>query len=270
MSGWDAFILGFVQGITEFLPVSSSAHLVFFRSLLDTLPEIALTFDAIVHLATGLAVLVYFRKDLLHLFHVTLRLLSREVVNKTDQVLLFGLILATIPAVLVGVFFESIIEKIFTAPAYTAGFLLVSALIFMISEYCAAFRKREKQLTRYHALGIGLAQALALFPGVSRSGITIATGMILGLSRVAATRFSFLLAVPIVLGAGAKKLLTIETTLFVVDWWVLLIAFAVAFLSAILAIHWFLKFVQKYTLWPFVWYILVLAGVILYIEYGGY
>lgn len=264
MSLWEALGLGLLQGITEFLPVSSSGHLVLARAVFGSDLAYGLTFDAVLHLATVLAVIVYFWRDLYVLGQTILRQLGRLPVNEEDASLLRALAIGTVPAIIAGLLLEAHVASVFQSPLMVAGFLVASAIFFMVAEYHHFRYPRAQQVTTRRALWVGLWQMLALLPGVSRSGITIGAGMLYGLSRSTATRFSFLLAIPIVLGAGLKKLLDIivegggEVPLVA-----LALASLAAFLSALVVVHWFMGFVRRNTLWPFVWYILVLASFIL-------
>lgn len=259
MSIFEAVILGIVQGITEFLPISSSGHLVLARSLLGTDVAFGLAFDAVVHLATVLAVMLYFYRDLQTLAQTALRKLGRLPVNRTDEILLYALVAGTVPGAVVGFFLESSVEGIFNAPLVVAGFLFLAALFFMYAEYRQFSRPDNRPITLRRGILIGCFQVLALLPGVSRSGITIAGGMLLGLSRYTAARFSFLLAIPITFGVGAKKTLDLIAEGGVIDPVPLVVASVVSFVTALIVIHYFLQFIRRNTLWPFIWYTLVLA-----------
>lgn len=261
---WDAIILGIVQGITEFLPVSSSGHLVIVRDIFDLQISSPLAFDAVLHLATLLAVIIYFSKDLWVLMQAILRLLGRLPVNPKDVILLKALLIGTIPAGVLGWFGEDIISANFTSAGTTAIVLLLAAFFFVYAEWRYYTIPRDEELTLARGWKIGLFQALALIPGFSRSGATIAGGMMVGLSRYEATRFSFLLSIPIIAGAGLKKLLDLFASTETVEWGPLMAGCVVAFVVALLVIHYFIKFIRKYTLWPFVWYTFILAGFVGY------
>lgn len=268
MSFLEALGLGLLQGITEFLPVSSSGHLVLARAVFGADMTYGLAFDAVLHLATVLAVIVYFRRDLYTLGQTVLRKLGRLPVNEEDARLLQALAVATVPAVVAGLLLESYVASVFQSPLMVAGFLVASAVFFMVAEYHHFRYPRGQQVTWRLALRIGFWQILALLPGVSRSGITIGAGMLYGLTRATATKFSFLLAIPIVSGAGLKKLLDILVEGGgAVPLLPLGLASVAAFLSALVVVHWFTGFVKRNTLWPFVWYILVLASFILFAHF---
>ena len=262
----DAIILGLVQGITEFLPVSSTGHLVLVREWLSLTDGNALAFDAVLHFATTAAVIVYFRKDLWVLLQAGLRKLSRLPVNERDITLLYALAIATVPAVITGLLFETLVDEYLRTSLIVAGVLFSASLFFMYAEWKYYLRPVHGSITLRRAVGIGLFQAVALIPGMSRSGATIAGGMLLGLNRYEASRFSFLLAIPITLGVGSKMLLDLLKEGGEVDWYIIGIGGSVAFFTALVVIHFFLAFIRKYTLWPFVWYGIILAGMVGYVS----
>lgn len=263
MQWTEALLLGLVQGVTEFLPISSSGHLVLVRTVLDTAMEYGLAFDAVLHLATVAAVIVYFWRDLYILGQTVLRKLGRLPVNRDDEIMVYALAIGTIPGVVIGLLLESIVATLFSQPVAVAIFLLAAAVFFMYAEYRQFLRPTTAPVTVRRGLIIGVFQVLALLPGVSRSGITISAGMLLGLTRSAAARFSFLLAIPITLGVGAKKLLELIVAGESVVLVPVLVAALVSFLSALLVIHYFLQFLRRHTLWPFIWYTIILAVFIL-------
>jgi undecaprenyl-diphosphatase len=203
-----ALVLGILQGATEFLPISSSGHLVLVPWLLDW-EKPPLVFDVVVHLGTLMAVLVYFWRDWLTLLRAGLRALRTHSTQDPDARLLLWIGLGTIPAALAGLLLEDLFESTFETPPLAAGFLLVTALLLVASERAHSGDRALTRLRPLDALVVGCAQALAIFPGISRSGSTIAAGIWRGLPRAAAARFSFLLATPIIMGAGAKKVLDV-------------------------------------------------------------
>jgi undecaprenyl-diphosphatase len=226
----------------------------------------ALAFDAILHFATTAAVILYFRKDLWVLLQVVLRKLSRLPVNQRDLTLFYALAAATIPAVVIGLLFESLVSEYLRTSLVVAGVLFSASIFFMYAEWKYYLRPAHGSITVRKAIGIGFFQALALLPGMSRSGATMAGGMLLGLSRYEAARFSFLLAIPITLGVGSKMLLDLLKEGGEVDWYMISIGATVAFFTALVVIHFFLVFIRKYTLWPFVWYGIILAGMVGYVS----
>jgi undecaprenyl-diphosphatase len=265
----DAGLLGFVQGITEFLPVSSTGHLVLAREVFSIEIENALAFDVILHLATVLAVILYFHKDIWVLGQTFLRKLGRLPVNKKEETLLFALMIGTIPAAIMGFMFENVISDMFRSPVSVAVVLFVSAWFFVYAEWKYQNQPRTSELTIKSGFMIGCFQVLALMPGFSRSGATICGGMLLGLTRVEAARFAFLLAIPIILGAGVLQMLEFLTSDEPVNWLALGVGAGVSFTVAILAIHFFLGFIRRYSLWPFIWYKFILAIFIMFVFWFG-
>jgi undecaprenyl-diphosphatase len=265
MDIFTAIFLGILQGITEFVPISSSAHLLLAQDFLvvDTVNYLA--FSAILHLATTAAIIIYFWADILVLVQTAIRKLGRLPVNEKDSVLLYALLAGTIPAVIIGLSFQEIITTIFHAPISIAVMLFVSALFFMYAEWRYYINPPHGTLTVKNGILVGLFQALALLPGFSRSGSALAGGMLLGLTRVEAARFSFLLAIPITLGVGMKMLLELIINGGPVSWLVILVGAITSFMTALLVIHFFLSFIRKYTLWPFIWYKIVLSVLVAYV-----
>lgn len=261
----DAIVLGFVQGVTEFLPVSSTGHLVLVHEWLAVEGINALAFDAILHFATTAAVVLYFWPDLWRLMQVALRKLGRLPVNDRDMTLLYALVVATIPAVILGLGLESVIATYLRTPLFVAAVLFAASIFFMYAEWRYYRSPGHGVITVHRGLLIGLFQALALIPGMSRSGATIAGGMLVGLSRLEAARFSFLLAIPITLGVGLKMLLELIGMDGHVDWTPIAVGAGIAFATALLVIHYFLVFIRRHTLWPFVWYGIILSGLVVYL-----
>lgn len=204
----QAIFLGILQGATEFLPISSSGHLVLVPWWLgwDKAP---LVFDVMLHLGTLVAVLVYFWRDWLTVLRAGWTALRTRSLHDPDARLLLYLVLGTIPAALAGLLLEDFFASVFEEPAAASLFLLVTAALLTASERAYTNPQPLGSITARDSLAIGLAQAFAILPGISRSGSTIATGMWRGLSRPAAARFSFLLAAPIIFGAGLKQVLDV-------------------------------------------------------------
>ena len=265
----DAIILGVVQGITEFLPISSSGHLILARTLFHINDINGLAFDAVLQLATALAVIVYFFPDIWLLVQTLLRKLGRLPVNKRDETLMYALTIATIPAVVLGLSLESLMETVFRNPLVVATILFVGSLLFIYAEWVYHKRPPTNEITPKKGFIIGLFQALALFPGMSRSGATIVGGMLMGLSRSEAARFSFLMAVPVITGAGLKKFIELLSSEATVQWSTVLVGSIVAFIVGLFAVHFMLRFVQRNTLWPFIWYRIILALFIVYVTVLG-
>lgn len=206
----QAIVIGIVQGLTEFLPVSSSAHLILVPRVLgwDDAFILSPAFDATLHLGTLVALIAYFWRDLWRYFVAFLRLLrDRSIGGDVDKKVALLLAISVVPGAILGVGLESFVDTFFREQLLVVcGLLIVGAVILFVAERAARHTHEMAELTPMQALGIGLAQALALFPGISRSGITISAGLFLGLKREAAARFSFLMATPIIAGAGLWKL----------------------------------------------------------------
>ncbi len=248
-----AALLGVVQGLTEFLPVSSTAHLALISQALglDT-DRFGLSFDVALHLGTALGVLLYFARTWLDLARDVLRLRLR-------MPLLVAI--GTLPAALAGLAFQSAIESSLRAPAYIAAFLVIGSLIFVAAERFTIARQPLGSIGFIDALVMGVAQAIALLPGISRSGITISAGLYQGIRRADATRFSFLLATPVIVGAGIKTLLDArkaESLFAAPD--VLAVGFVLSFLFGLLAVAFMVRFLRAHSLLWFVPYRLIVAA----------
>ncbi len=258
-----AAIYGIVQGITEFLPISSSGHLVIMHEFIPLPLENELLFDVALHLATLLAVVWFFRKDI----HKMLKswLLSFSGHHDAYSKLSWLIILATVPAVLAGWQLEAIITHLRRPSVVIIMLIVVGALLILI-ERISRQTDELKKLNWRKALVVGLAQAFAFIPGTSRSAITIIAGMGTGLKREAALRFSFLLSIPIILGANLKKIpLLYNYGLDAGEWLVLIIAFSLSLISGFLVIKYFLQYAQKNSLVPFAIYRLALAISLIFI-----
>lgn len=257
----QTIVLALVQGITEFLPISSSGHLVLSSQVLGW-PDQGLAFDVAVHLGTLLAVVTYFRRDIQSLLVAWFGQFAGRTADDQTR-LAWQIIVATIPAGLVGLVFKDFIEENLRSTFVVAMTTIVFGVLLWFSDRKAASATRSlAELTILGALIIGVAQALALVPGTSRSGITITAALFLGFSREHAARFSFLMAIPIiVLGAGLMTLDLLEEAY--VDWSALIIGAVVSALSAYACIYYFLSFINRLGMLPFVVYRLVLGAVLL-------
>src|SRR4051794_38401671 len=237
----QAIVLGIVQGLTEFLPVSSSGHLIVVPYLLGWHDPFinSLAFSVMLHIATLLALLVYFREDWLRIIPAGLAAIrDRSLRDDPDRRLAWLLVVATIPAVIVGVLLNDPIENAFREARLVAVTLLIGAAILFLADRLGSKQRPMESIGFPLALGIGVAQALALVPGVSRSGISISAGLFAGLTREAAARFAFLMATPITAGAGLwelKKLVTGEAGV-AVDIVPLLVGMVAALIAGIVAI----------------------------------
>ncbi len=264
----QALIMGIVQGLTEFLPVSSSGHLIVVPSLLgwDDAFLTSLAFSVMLHLGTLVALLVYFRADWLRLVPAGLAAArDRSFRDDPDRRLAWLLVASTIPAAIVGLLFNDLIENSFRHPGLVAVTLVVGAGILFLADRIGARSRDVEDVTFPIAIGIGVAQALALVPGISRSGISISAARLAGLDRPAAARFAFLMATPITAGAGifeARKLLAGEAG---VDIAIapLVVGMIAALVSGLAAIHFMLAYLRRRSLDVFVWYRLGLAAVVL-------
>jgi undecaprenyl-diphosphatase len=254
----QTLVLALLQGLTEFLPISSSAHLILPAQLLGWVDQ-GLAFDVAVHVGTLAAVALYFRRDLYTMAFAWFASVAGKGASQ-DGRLAWHIILATIPTVIAGLLFNSLVEEHLRSTAVIAiTTVLFGVVLFLGDRYGSADRTMDSLLLR-DVLIIGCAQILALIPGTSRSGITITAGLALGLTRVAAARFSFLLSVPIILAAGSYKTVELVQADGPVDWLALSIGVLVAFISAYLCIGWFLKVLDRVGLLPFVIYRLMLGA----------
>ncbi len=263
MSPWQALLLGVLQGATEFLPVSSSGHLVIVPTLLGW-PDPGLFLDTVLHLGTLVAIVVYFWRDLAQLAAAAWRSLRTRSLAEPEARLAWGIVVGTVPAAVFGFLLEDTFERLFGMPQAAAGFLLGTAALLLISEVLARRERALDSLSWRDALLIGLAQTLAIAPGLSRSGSTIAAGLLLGYRREEATRFSFLLAVPIILGGGGYQLLKITHTGFgSTQAPAILIGFVAAAVTGYLSISGLLALVRRRSLWPFAVYCALLGTLVL-------
>lgn len=278
MSIIEAIILGIVQGITEFLPISSTGHLTltgkFMGLISDKNPEQWTSFIAVIQLGTMVSILVYFWKDLWNIFIEFLQNNLQKRVKYSDQPLnskLGWMIIAgTIPIVVFGLLFKDAIEGALTKNLYViSGSLIVLAIILAIAEKTAKFKKDMKDVTLMDSIFVGFAQAVALIPGSSRSGTTITGGLFLGLKRDVAARFSFLLSVPAILASG---LLQLKESLAFINYDLainLIVATIVSGISGYLAIDFLLKFLKKNTTFVFILYRIAIGVLILILLYSN-
>ena len=238
--------------MTEFLPVSSSAHLILVPKIIGWNDQ-GLLFDIALHFGTLLAVLIYFRDDLAQMIEDLLRNRSHNIMQSDVMIL----IIATIPVVIVGGLFNDWIENNLRSSNVIATTSIIFGLILLASD---KFSSSKNNLTLRIGLLIGLAQVLALIPGVSRSGITITMGLFMGLGRVKSAKFSFLLAIPVILGASVLQIYESYSIAFSsINYVLLLTGLSVSFLFAYFTIHWFLAFVTKVGMFPFVIYRIALG-----------
>lgn len=252
MTIWQAIVLGLVQGLGEFLPISSSAHLVLVPWIFRW-PDPGLTFDVALHLGTLVAVVAFFWRDWLNLIAGAFR-----GSGTVEGRLFWCLVFASIPGALFGFLLEKKAETVFRAPALIAVMLIIMGVLLYMADRSGAKKVKIERIGLGRSLLIGFSQALAIIPGVSRSGITMATGLFAGMTRESAARFSFLLSVPIILGAGLVKIpdLLAHPEMVNAAFWVGVIVSAV---SGVASIGFLLRYVRRKSFLPFVWYRLALG-----------
>ena len=254
----SALILGIVQGITEFLPVSSSGHLILARELFGLNSDFGLAVDAVLQLATILAVAIYFYRDFLALTKSSVRWVLGKTFPRDDRVMITAIVLGTIPVAVFGLLLEDLMETVFRNTSLVMMTLVAGSILFLFAERVAT---QDKELTVRKGVLIGLFQVLALVPGVSRSGSTISGGLILGMDRIKAAKFSFLLAFPIIFGSGMKKLLDLqEVGALRALGAPLVLSFLTSFVVGLLSIHFLLRFLRQHSLKTFAVYRVVLAA----------
>ena len=260
MEPLHALLLGALQGLTEVLPISSSAHLILIPEILHW-PESGLTFDVALHLGTLFALCAYFRQDVINLVCHFFNGITGKGFHTPERRLPLYIIAGTIPAAIAGKTLEGPIEDLFrSSPFLIVSFLVGFGLLLAFADTISAKSCNLDRMDLKNALLVGLAQCLALMPGVSRSGITITGALFLGYNRETAARFSFLLSLPIVAGAGILKVgKLLKTGIPAGEAMPLLIGIASSAVFGYLSIAFLLRLVQRHTLYPFVWYRL-LAG----------
>jgi undecaprenyl-diphosphatase len=261
----EAIFLGIVQGLTEFLPVSSSGHLLLGQYFLGLDQErFGLSFDVALHLGTLVAVTVFFWRDLVRMVVAFLRSLrTRALPADPDGRLAYLVLASTVPAVLIGYFLEDFFETAVRSPWVVVFNLVLVGVLFIVAEEVGRRTRTASKLTFREAVGVGLAQAAALVPGVSRSGATITLGLFLGLRREDAARFSFLMSVPIIAGAGAFQIAEVVSEgMGAQDALLFVVGFVSSSVVGYLAIRFFLRFVVAHSLRAFAYYRFGLAAVV--------
>ena len=254
--------LAVVQGVTEFLPISSSGHLILAPHLFG-FDDQGLSLDVAVHLGSLIAVVAYFRQDIARILMGWSRALPPGAQQNADSRLGWAVIVGVVPVVIAGILLKQIVENDLRSAAVIAATTIGFGLLLGWADSTAKRQRDLSEITMRDALIIGFAQILALVPGTSRSGITMTAGLMLGMTREAASRFSFLLAIPTILGSSllvTLGLLTAETS---PDWISLGLGVVMSALAAYLCIHLFLQFIEKIGMWPFVVYRLVLGVLII-------
>jgi undecaprenyl-diphosphatase len=276
----EAIILGIVQGATEFIPISSSAHLIIIPWLAGWNDPVltSLPFDVALHLGTLVAVLVCFASDWVRYFHAGIASIKeRRIASDPDRKLAWFIIIGTIPGAIIGALAESKIEELFHKPGspiqtevliIMAIIIAVMAVLLLLADRLAQHQENLQALTLKQTILIGLAQALSIFPGVSRSGSTITAGLALGLKRDAAAKFSFLLSAPVIAGAGMKSLYDLYQGSRVgvygaSDLAIFIVGFVSAAVIGYLCIRFLIRYLQNHTVNVFVYYRLFLAVLVL-------
>lgn len=263
MDWFQVVVLALVQGLTEFLPISSSAHLILPSQVLGW-PDQGLAFDVAVHVGTLLAVMLYFQRDLRLMITAWFASVFKGK-HSSDSRLAWAVIIATIPAAVAGLVLNDFIEANLRSALVIAISTLIFGVLLWWADSTARKERNESGINVRDAIVIGLSQALALIPGTSRSGITMTAALMLGLTRQAAARFSFLLSIPLILAAGLLKGLELYQVGSESQISHTLVGGAIAFVAALACIHFFLKLLDRIGMLPFVIYRLLLGAVLLYL-----
>ena len=254
--------LAIVQGLTEFLPISSSAHLILVPPIFGW-PDQGLAFDVAVHLGTLIAVVTYFRRDIAEMFIAWLNSVCGGGVSPEAK-LAWGVLLGTIPVGLAGLFFKEVIETYLRSPLVIASTTVIFGLLLWGADSLGSRKREVASMTWGNYLFIGVAQAIALIPGTSRSGITITAALMLGFNREAAARFSFLLSIPVIVLSSALVSKDLVESAVPVDWLSMGLGVVLSGICAFFCIHFFLKWIKAIGMLPFVIYRLMLGAVLLY------
>ncbi|NQY51728.1 MAG: undecaprenyl-diphosphate phosphatase [Piscirickettsiaceae bacterium] len=256
----QAITLGISQGLTEFLPISSSAHLILLPIIMDWQDQ-GLAFDVAVHVGTLISIIIYFRQTLRKLLADWIySIYFRQIIDKGK--LVWDIIIGTIPVGLIALSINHYYELHLRGPLIIAIATIIFGLLLGCADWYGKQQRNEYQLKLKDIIILGFAEAIALIPGTSRSGITITAGLILGLSRSSSARFSFLLSIPVITLAGGLKIFHLIYVESNTDWFALILGALLSFISSYLCIHLFLKSIERIGMWPFVIYRLIL-GVLL-------
>jgi len=263
MSIIEAIILGLIQGLTEFLPISSSGHLVLLPTVFN-MPAPDLTMVGLLHLGTLTAVLVYFYRDLIAIAQAVLAgLIARDPMKDENGRLGWYILVGSIPAAVAGLLFKDFFEEKFSDPTLVAVMLLVTAGLLVLGEKMLSGKRTTATMGWLDAIIIGISQMFALMPGISRSGSTIVGGLSRGLSRPDAARYSFLLGVPAIAGAGLLAMLDIFGATPAESLTIYAVGFVTAAVSGYACIHFLLSWVRKHSLYPFAIYCALVGGLYL-------
>lgn len=255
----ESIILGIVQGLTEFLPISSSGHLEISKVILgnDLSNKESLLFTIVLHTATAFSTIFFFRKDLWEIINGLFDKKYNASHNFSTSI-----IISMIPAVFVGLFFEETINSMFDGNLLLVGSMLyITALLLFVSDF---LKLKQNKINFKNSFLIGLVQAIAILPGISRSGATIASAVIMGIDREKAARFSFIMVIPLILGSMAKSLLDSELNFENFDIIFLLLGFISAFITGLFACKWMILLVKKSKLYYFSIYCLIIGSIIIY------
>ncbi len=268
----QAILMGIVQGLSEFLPISSSAHLVFTSNFYKVVKGLEIVqhsneevfFDIMVHLGTLIAVLIFFRKDIINILSAMWNALRKKDWSEQDAKLGLYIILGTVVTVLLAYPLNEVAEKLVYSPAIVGGLLFITGFVLLFSEYMSKkFKAYREKVDLKTSVMIGLAQGLAALPGFSRSGWTIATGLFFGLDRTTAARYSFLLSIPIILGASmVYPIINIDLhEALQYNWTAIIAGTLISCVVGYLCIKYFMKFISKFSLAIFGYYCIA-AGII--------
>jgi undecaprenyl-diphosphatase len=269
MTWYEAIILGIVQGLTEFLPISSSGHLRIVPALFGW-EDPGAAFTAVTQLGTVAAVIIYFAKDIWRIANTWLRSLFNPALRSDlDARMGWYVILGTVPIVILGLVFQNQIETVARDLRLISGTLIVLGIILLIADQRGSAQKSLENLNFFDAMMFGFAQALALIPGVSRSGATISAGLFMGYDRASAARYSFLLSIPAVVASGLFQLRDIAAGDSQASLGFTLLATALAFISGYASIAWLMGYVSKYSYFPFVVYRVILGALVAFLLFTG-
>jgi undecaprenyl-diphosphatase len=256
MNYLEAIILGIVQGLTEFLPVSSSGHLELAKVIFgdNSVPKESLTFTVVLHFATALSTLVIFRKDVIEIIKGLFQFKKNE-----EFMFSVKIIISMIPATIIGLMFEEELEAFFNGNVLLVGFmLLITGLLLFLADKA---KNTDKNVSNLNAFIIGVSQAIAMLPGISRSGATISSSVLLGVDRTKAARFSFLMVVPVILGKVAKDFMGGSISFSDENFGVMAAGFAASFIAGLLACSWMISLVKKSKLYYFSAYCFIVGTI---------
>jgi len=256
----EAIVLGIIQGLTEFLPVSSSGHLELTKYIFgsDKAPEASMLMTVVLHAATALSTIVVFRKDIAEIFIGLLQFKWNEQFKFSLKI-----VLSMIPAALVGVLLESELEQFFDKQIMFVGFMLIITAVLLY--FADKAKNTNKNVSYTNAVIIGISQAIAILPGISRSGATISTSVLLGIDRTKSARFSFLMVVPLILGKMAKDLMSGELSSSSIDIAPLSLGFIASFVTGLIACTWMIQIVKKSKLTYFAIYCLIVGLIAIFV-----